>query len=337
MEQIYKQIFGCNIPKFSFYRFITLIKKRFYPDFIKVRNEHIGRSIHFIIFVTCILSLSYLIYNNDNILYSHYKLEPTEKITKTDARYKCCESDYYYSKYNVVGRFTQIDGWTTHDVLDIEVEGELCKHKFNPETNILTLKCSDGAIAGYILLIMGLGITSFIYIILLILYSTDIKECNLSYSSHDEYNHYSMLWFFVSTNKTGISTIKYIGLYVKLFLNYKINLQEIIKIITNKEYKYFNEERSCYRNIDDESYKYMIHHVIHNNREDDYNQFDIDGIENEDIPYKNVMCQIANNIQYNIELSYSSWSSWKQMLSFKETVEFIVNYYPFVNKDICEK
>lgn len=110
MQQIYKQIFGLNIPSFSIGRFITLIKKRFYPNYIKVRNEHIVRSINLIIFITCALSLSYLIYNSDNILYSHYKFEPTEKITKTVDEYKYCNSDYYYPKYNLVGKFTQIDG-----------------------------------------------------------------------------------------------------------------------------------------------------------------------------------------------------------------------------------
>ena len=31
MQNLYKQIFGLNIPSFSIGRFITLIKKRFYP------------------------------------------------------------------------------------------------------------------------------------------------------------------------------------------------------------------------------------------------------------------------------------------------------------------
>lgn len=81
MHHLYKQIFGLNIPNFSISRFIALIKKRFYPTFIKVRNDHIVRCINLIIFITCVSSLSYLIYNNDNILYSHYKLDPTEKVT----------------------------------------------------------------------------------------------------------------------------------------------------------------------------------------------------------------------------------------------------------------
>lgn len=334
MQQLYKQIFGLNIPNFSIGRFITLIKKRFYPIFIKIRNEHIVRSINLIIFVICILSLSYLIYNSDNILYSHYKFEPTEKVTKTSDRYKCCNSDYYYSKYNVVGKFTQIDGWTTHDVLDIEIEGELCKHKFNPETNILTLKCSDGVIAGYILLMMGLIITTAIYFIHLIIESTDIKEFNLSRRYDEDNNFYSMLWFFVSTKKTGVSTLKYISLYIKTFFGIKVNLQEIIYILTNQENDYFNKEKTIYTNIDNESYKYIIQQVVCNNREDNYIKLDIDTNNmriNKDICYA-----IAKHIQNQINKN-SFYSTINERLSYKETVEFIINYYPLLTKDICEK
>lgn len=334
MQNLYKQIFGLNIPSFSIGRFITLIKKRFYPNFTKVRNDHIVRSINLIIFITCVLSLSYLIYNNDNILYSHYKLDPTEKITKTNESYKCCESDYYYPKYIVSGRFTQIDGWTTHDVLDIEVEGELCKHKFNPETNILTLKCSDGVIAGYILLIMGLSITSIIYFVLSIIESTDIMEHNLSYRYDDDNHFYSMIWFFVSTKKTGISTLKYIFLYIKTFFGIKTNLQDIIYILTNQENDYFNKEKTIYANIDSDSYKYIIQDVICINREDNYITLDID--LDKMIVSKDICYAIAKNIQNQINKN-SFYSNVNERLSYKETVEFIINYYPLLTKDICEK
>ena len=334
MQHLYKQIFGLNIPSFSIGRFITLIKKRFYPTFIKVRNDHIVRCINLIIFITCVSSLSYLIYNNDNILYSHYRLEPTEKVTTTTDKYMCCNSDYYYPKYIVSGRFTQIDGWTSHDIVDVEMEGELCKHKFNPETNILKLKCSDRVIAGYILLIMALGITSIIYFILSIIESTDIKEHNLSYQ-YDEDNHfYSIIWFFVSTKKTGVSTLKYIYLYIKTFFGIKTNLQDIIYILTNQENDYFNKEKTIYANIDDESYKYIIQRVVYNNREDNYINLDID--ESDIFTSKDICYDIAKNIQNQINKN-SFYSSVNERLSYKETVEFIINYYPLLTKDICEK
>ena len=336
MQQIYKQIFGLNIPSFSIGRCITLIKKRFYPNYIKVRNEHIVRSINLIVFITCVLSLSYLIYNSDNILYSHYKFEPTEKITKTVDEYKCCNSDYYYPKYNLVGKFTQIDGWTTHDVIDIEIKGELCKHKFNPETNILTLKCSNGVISGYILLILALVIVTFIYCIQLIIEIAYIKEFNLSYQYDEDNKFYTILWFFVSTKKTGVSTLKYIYLYIKTFFGIKINLQEIIYILTNQENDYFNKEKTIYANIDDESYKYIIQQVVNNNREDNYIQLDID--TNNTFTSKDICYAIARAIQYEIRRnSFYSFSIMKERLSYKETVEFIINYYPLLTKDICEK
>lgn len=334
MKQIYKQIFGLNIPSFSISRFITLIKKRFYPSFSKVRHDHIIRTINLIIFITCISALSYTVYNNDTILYSHYKFEPTEKVTTTDIKYMCCNSDYYYPKYNLVGKFTQIDGWTSHDIGDVEMEGELCKHKFNPETNILKLKCSDGAIAGYILLIMALGITSIIYFILLILESTDIKQFNLSYSYDEDNHYYSMLWFFVSTNKTGVSTLKYIYLYIKTFFGIKTNLQEIIYILTNQENNYFNKEKTIYANIDNESYKYIIQQVVYNNREDNYINLHID--ESNMFTNKNICCSIAKCIQCET-YKHNFCSIMHERLSYKETVEFIINYYPLLTKDICEK
>jgi hypothetical protein len=334
MQQLYKQIFGLNIPSFSISRFITLIKKRFYPTFIKVRNEHIVRSINLIIFLTCALSLSYLIYNSDNILYSHYKFEPTEKITKTVDEYKCCNSDYYYPKYNLVGKFTQIDGWTTHDVIDVEIKGELCKHKFNPETNILKLPCSAGVIAGYVLLIIGLVIASAIYIIQLIIEIAYIKEFNLSYQYDEDNKFYTILWFFVSTKKTGVSTLKYISLYIKTFFGVKTNLQDIIYILTNQENNYFNKEKTIYANIDDESYKYIIQQVVYNNREDNYIQLDID-MDNM-FTSKDICYAIAKSIQNEI-CRDSFYSLVKERLSYKETVEFIINYYPLLTKDICEK
>ena len=162
---------------------------------------------------------------------------------------------------------------------------------------------------------------SYIYIIQLIIEIAYIKEFNLSYQCDEDNKFYTILWFFVSTKKTGISTLKYIYLYIKTFFGIKTNLQDIIYILTNQENNYFNKEKTIYANIDDESYKYIIQQVVYNNREDNYIQLDI---------------AIAKSIQNEI-CRDSFYSIIKERLSYKETVEFIINYYPLLTKDICEK
>ena len=143
-----------------------------------------------------------------------------------------------------------------------------------------------------------------------------------------------MLWFFVSTKKTGISTLKYISLYIKTFFGIKTNLQDIIYILTNQENDYFNKEKTIYANIDNESYKYIIQDVVYNNREDNYIKLDIDA--NNMFVSKDICYAIAKNVQNQINKN-SFYSNVNERLSYKETVEFIINYYPLLTKDICEK
>ena len=145
---------------------------------------------------------------------------------------------------------------------------------------------------------MGLSITSIIYFVLSIIESTDIMEHNLSYRYDDDNHFYSMIWFFVSTKKTGISTLKYIFLYIKTFFGIKTNLQDIIYILTNQENDYFNKEKTIYTNIDSESYKYIIQDVICINREDNYITLDIN-LDKMTVS-KDVCYAIAKNIQNQI-------------------------------------
>jgi hypothetical protein len=51
---------------------------------------------------------------------------------------------------------------------------------------------------------------------------------------------------------------------------------------------------------------------------------------------KDICYAIAKNIQNQINKN-SFYSNVNERLSFKETVEFIINYYPLLTKDICEK